>query len=301
QKGVWQTTLLLFLVLLGFLALAVYVFLRVLRPIGILAMKSRQLVPAALRVTTELPYGERGDEIGTLSTAFSDLLRETRERAEEARRKQAEDVRNRELNLKTIGHEIRSPLQALLGLHPPGDPGRHYIDRMVRAVKYLFSGTGPQSSFDSIPLVPEQLDVASFLVQLAANAPLAGIPDVHYEGPAAGVVCFVDPDALEDAVSHLLSNANRHRRAGTAIRLTVLGAPAEVCITVFNEGENIPEEIVERIFDLHFSHTATRDESNQGLGLFVTRNYISRMSGSVAARNHVNGVSFEVRLPVSRL
>ncbi|MCC7464357.1 MAG: hypothetical protein IT480_18085, partial [Gammaproteobacteria bacterium] len=42
QKGVWQTTLLLFLVLLGFLALAVYVFLRVLRPIGILAMKSRQ-------------------------------------------------------------------------------------------------------------------------------------------------------------------------------------------------------------------------------------------------------------------
>lgn len=301
QNGVWQTTLLVFLVLLGFLGLAAYVFVRVLRPIAVLSMQSRQLVPAALRVTTELPYGERNDEIGTLSTAFSDLLRETRERAEQTRRQQAEQVRARELNLKTIGHEIRSPLQALLGLHAPGDPSRHYIDRMVRAVKYLFTGTGPQAMFDSVPLVLEQLDVARFLAQLVANTASAGIPDVRYDGPASGVVCLVDPNALEDAVSHVLANANRHRRAGTPIVLRVAALPAEVCIGISNEGENIPEEFVERIFDLHFSQAEGREESNQGLGLFVARNYVSRMSGSVAVRNHVSGVSFEIRLPVSRL
>lgn len=301
QSGVWQTTLLLFVVLLGFLGLAAYVFVRVLRPISILSTISRRLVPAALRVTTELPYGDRDDEIGTLSTAFSDLLRETRERAEETRRKQAEEVRNRELSLKTIGHEIRSPLQALLGLHAVGDPSRHYIDRMVRAVKYLFTGTGPQSSFDSVPLVLEQLDVAQFLSQLVANAATAGIPDVRYDGPAAGVICLVDPNALEDAVSHVLANANRHRRAGTPIWLRVAALPAEVCIEIANEGENIPDAIVERVFDLHFSQSAAREESNQGLGLYVTRSYVSRMSGSVAVRNRIGGVSFEIRLPVSRL
>jgi len=310
EKGVWQTAALLSLVLFGFLFLAHHFWVRLLRPIWVLSAKATELVSSPIESEQELPYGDNRDEVGTLSTAFNDLLKETRLRAsreqaererrsEETRQKHLEDVKTREVSLKTIGHEIRSPLQALLGLHQVGDPSRRYIDRMIRAVDHLFGKAGP-ASFDSIPIDLQQIDIAAFLSIQATNAATATSPitNVEYIGPLSGVVCKVDPDAFEDAVAHILENAARFRIDTTPILIHLSQQESIATISIANDGPQIPDNLLETIFEFGFSPTENRGDSNQGIGLFAARNYVSRMSGNIVARNTTSGVEFIVSFPL---
>jgi len=312
EKGVWQTAALLLLVLFGFLFLVRYVFISLLKPVWTLSAKSAALMRNSVDSEKELPYGDRRDEIGTLSTAFNGLLRETRTRMvreqedrerrnEEARLKHLDEVKTREISLKTIGHEIRSPLQALLGMHSQDDLSRRYIDRMVRAVANLFGKAGP-ASFDSVPIQLEQVDIAEFLSELASNAAAATTPisDVDYTGPANGIVCHLDPDAFEDTVSHILENAARFRTASSPIRIRLLNGVGTVSIAIGNDGPHIPEDLLETIFEYGFSPTENNDGSNQGIGLFAARNYVSRMSGSIVAHNTPTGVEFTISFPLAK-
>lgn len=312
EKGVWQTAALLFLVLLGFFFLGRHFWARLLKPIWVLSAKATALVSNSVESEQELPYGDNRDEVGTLSTAFNDLLKETRMRAareqaererrsEETRQKHLEDVKTREVSLKTIGHEIRSPLQALLGLHPVGDPSRRYIDRMIRAVDHLFGKAGP-ASFDSVPIDLQQIDIAKFLSDQATNAATAKSPitNVEYIGPLSGVVCQVDPDAFEDTVAHILENAARFRIDTTPIRIHLSQQESIATISISNDGPQISDNQLERIFEFGFSPTENRDESNQGIGLYAARNYVSRMSGNIVACNTTSGVEFTISFPLDK-
>lgn len=310
EKGIWQTAALLSLVLLGFFFLAHHFWVRLLKPIWVLSAKAAELVHSPIESDQELPYGENRDEVGTLSTAFNDLLKETRQRtsreqaererrSEETRQRHLEDVKTKEVSLKTIGHEIRSPLQALLGLHQVGDPSRRYIDRMIRAVDHLFGKAGP-ASFDSVPIDLQQIDIAAFLSIQATNAATATSPitNVEYIGPLSGVVCKVDPDAFEDTVAHILENAARFRFDTTPIHIHLSEQESIATISIANEGPQIPDHLLETIFEFGFSPTENRGDSNQGIGLFAARNYVSRMSGNIVARNTTSGVEFIVTFPL---
>lgn len=312
EKGVWQTAALLTLVLFGFLGLARHFWIRLLKPISILSANAATLARSPVGSEQELPYGNNKDEVGTLSKAFNDLLGETRIRAtreqverekrnEEARQKHLEEVKAREISLKTIGHEIRSPLQALIGLHQDDDPSRRYIDRMIRAVDHLFGKAGP-ASFDSVPIDLQRVDIADFLFNQAINAATAQSPikNVKYNGPRNGIVCQVDPDAFEDTVAHILENAERFRIHDTPIRVHLADDAGTATISISNNGPQIPENLLEDIFEFGFSPTENRDESNQGIGLYAARNYVSRMKGHIRARNTASGVEFTISFPLDK-
>lgn len=312
EKGVWQTAMLLSVILLGFFFLARLFWTRLLRPIGILSTKAKTIANSPVESEQELPYGSNRDEVGTLSTAFNELLKETRIRAaraqlegemrnEETRQRHLEDVRIREVSLQTIGHEIRSPLQALLGLHQIGDPSRRYVDRMIRAVDHLFGKAGP-SSFDAVPINLQKIDIAEFLSDQATNAATAQSPitNVDYIGPPSGVVCLVDPDAFEDTVAHILENAARFRIDATPIRIHLSQDDDITTICICNEGPQIPDNLLDKIFEFGISPTENRNESNQGIGLYVAKNYVSRMSGKILARNMASGVEFIISLPLDK-
>ena len=313
EKSVWQTAVLLALASLGILGLARHFWKQLLKPISVLSANATALARSPVGSEQELPYGNSSDEVGTLSRAFNDLLNETRMRAtreqieretrnDEARQKHLEELKAREISLKTIGHEIRSPLQALLGLHnDESDPSRRYIDRMIRAVNHLFGNAGP-AAFDSVPIDLQLVDIADFLFNQAINAATAQSPikNVKYDGPRSGVACQVDPDAFEDTVAHILENAERFRTEGTPIRIHLANDADIATISISNDGPWIPEDLLEKIFEFGFSPTDNRDESNQGIGLCAARNYVSRMKGHIKARNTASGVEFIISFPVDK-
>ena len=57
-----------------------------------------------------------------------------------------------------------------------------------------------------------------------------------------------DEYSLEDVLTHLLTNADRHRAPGSDITITLEVTGDRASVRVHNAGEQIPAELFERIF-----------------------------------------------------
>jgi signal transduction histidine kinase len=243
--------------------------------------------------------GLRGsDELGLLAGTLAELLERVND---DVRREQIRTAQERE-QLHAVGHEIMSPLQSLLALHPgDSDPSHRYLRRMQQAIRVLYGQASPTEAFEATTLPVNALDIDEFLRHVADNAPHAGITDVRYTG--AGEACLVRGDAyaLEDVVTHVLRNADRYRPPGSPIDIRLAGEEGGgVAVTIHNPGEPIPAELIDRIFEYGVSDAAGEpgaDPAHRGQGLFVARTYMAKMGGTIEARNEPEGgVSFVLRL-----
>lgn len=236
------------------------------------------------------------DELGILAGGLADLLQRVKS---DVQREQLRSQRERDM-LQAVGHEILSPLQSLMVLHPdPADPAHRYVQRMQQAVRVLYGQASPSEALAAAQLELAPLDLDAFLREVAGNARFAGIEDVAYVPRGAPVTVRADPFSLEDVVTHILRNAERHRTPGTPITLTLQVTAAEAVVGIHNRGPAIPEELIERIFDYGVSAAgAAEADGRRGQGLFVARTYMAKMGGAVRCANRDGGVRFELVLPL---
>lgn len=199
-----------------------------------------------------------------------------------------------------VGHEIMSPLQSLMVLHPDAnDASRRYVQRMQQAVKVLYGQASPSEALQAATLNAGTLDLHAFLTHVADNAHFAGITGVHYTG-GEPVHVRADEFALEDVMTHLLRNADRHRTPGTPITLALQLQDNTASVSVHNQGAPIDAALAQRIFEYGVSGAAEDEKpastGQRGQGLFVARTYLAKMGGTIEARNEADGVAFVLTL-----
>jgi two-component system OmpR family sensor kinase len=182
-------------------------------------------------------------------------------------------------------------------LHPnANDAGHRYVQRMQQAVRVLYGQASPSEALQAANLVVGTLDLDAFLRDVASNAHFAGIGDVRYQGAGAALPVRADEFSLEDVVTHILRNADRHRTGGTPITIGLAAQEKSACVTIHNEGPAIEAAALERIFEYGFSGNKPEGGERRGQGLFVARTYMAKMGGTVSARNVDGGVVFELQL-----
>lgn len=204
-------------------------------------------------------------------------------------------ARERE-RLRTIGHEIRSPLQSLLSLHGNDDDrSRRYVKRMQNAVETLFGSASPDQAFSSLQLELETLDLTAFLGAYVSSTQ-ATIRDVKFEPSESGLFTRVDSARLEDVLDNLVANADRFRLPDTPILIRSQRATEGLQILLENQGPNIEPTRLMTIFE--YGESSDKEHNgHQGLGLFVVKTHITRMGGHVVAQNTHDGVAFVITLP----
>ena len=231
------------------------------------------------------------DELGLLAGVLAELMQRVNE---DLRREQLRAAQEQE-QWHAVGHEIMSPLQSLMVLHPAADDASHrYIQRMQQAVRVLYGSASPSEAFAGTSLALQSLDVDEFLRHVAANAVHAGIADVRFDSAGEPVPVRADAYALEDAVTHVLANAQRLRTAGTPITLSLLLGASLASIRIHNSGPQITAERLQRIFEYGESDSA--EGAHRGQGLFVARTYLAKMGGTIEAVNGDEGVTFVLGL-----
>ena len=241
------------------------------------------------------------DELGVLATCLAELL----QRVDESMQRERLRAEQEKDQWMAVGHEIMSPLQSLIALHgAPDDASRRYILRMQQAIRVLYGSASPSEAFQSTTLQLATLELDAFLAQVGANAPHAGIDGVVYDGPAEPVVVRADEYPLEDVITHVLQNAQRHRRAGTPITVRLRADETRATVELHNDGDPIPGDLIDKIFEYGVSGADEADlqedqrhAPQRGQGLFVAKTYMAKMGGTITAENVPGGVRVLLTLP----
>jgi two-component system, OmpR family, sensor kinase len=238
------------------------------------------------------------DELGILAGGLADLLQRVKD---DVQREQARAQQEREM-LQAVGHEILSPLQSLMVLHPGAeDAGHRYVQRMQQAVKVLYGQASPSEALQAASLELQAIDLDRFLRHVADNAHFAGIADVRYAREASPVMVRADEFSLEDVVTHILRNADRHRAPGTPITIALDASQSGAAtVAIHNAGTPIEGALLERVFEYGVSSgggaDAASDTARRGQGLFVARTYMGKMGGTIDACNEHDGVTLRLTL-----
>ena len=101
---------------------------------------------------------------------------------------------------------------------------------------------------------------------------------------------------------NLLDNANKYSDAGSHTKVAVAQRGAELVLEVSDEGQGIPPEDLERVFDKFYRVKQGDGRSaGVGLGLAICRGIITALGGSITAASPAEsgrGTRITIRLPL---
>ena len=258
--------------------------------------------------------------IGTDVTASTKIEAE-RERllaSERAARAEAERAnRLKDEFLATLSHELRNPLNAILGWasvlrrRAPAElsDGLEAIERNARVQAQLISDLLDVARITSgkLRLEAELIDVGKAVAAaIDGVAATAAVKDVeierHLEAPDARIVG--DPGRIQQVVWNLLSNAVKFTPKGGTVSVSVEAVGPAVQIEVKDTGRGIRSEFLPHIFERFRQQDAstTKHYSGLGLGLAIVKHLVELHGGTVEAESggEDSGSTFRVTLPRSR-
>lgn len=215
-----------------------------------------------------------------------------------------------------LGHDLRGPLSTVTAageiltrtdLRP--DNAVELGLRVTRAARYMTAMVHDLLEFartrlggETLPVHPQTANLAQVCTEAIEDA-AAMHPDSRFELIAGTrLEAWVDADRIHQLLVNLLGNAGQHGTPGRPIQMHVAGDETDAMLCVINEGRQIPEEWLQRIFDPMMRLKPDDDAANGvtaglGLGLHVAREIALAHGGSIAADSDGLRTTFTVRLP----
>lgn len=219
--------------------------------------------------------------------------------------------------LATVSHELRSPLQGILGWLTLLQGGRLDAAQTARALQSVERSVRLQAQ-----LVNDIMDIARIeagkveidrapvdLSQLLQTTAEEFVPqararriDLRTESRPCGLV-IGDRERLHQLFANLLSNALKFTPTGGSVTLACDRQGDDVVTTVADTGHGIDPAFLPHLFK-RFSQadtSITRRFGGLGLGLAIVRHLVELHGGTVTAKSEGRdrGATFSVRLPAA--
>ncbi len=278
------------------------------------------------------------DEQGRL-VGFSKVTRDfTARRSAEAVRREAvgsadvqgllHQVDEQRRLLAMISHEVRAPLNALLGYaamleRQVGGSERQpvHLEGLKRAGQHLLGITADlldlsRSNAATLSVSPAVnrigAAVEEALADLESGADVAGITLTNaVSGGPGDLPYWADAARVRQIVINLVSNAIKFTAAGGTVTIsagaadtvsgaTLTGGGPWIYVRVEDTGRGIPPERLDAIFEPYQQSDASDRHRGTGLGLSISRQLARAMGGDLTAKGEVGvGSTFTVWLPMA--
>lgn len=226
--------------------------------------------------------------------------------------------RSKDEFLATVSHELRNPLNAILGWarvlveerETDAERTKKGLDVILRNAKAQVQlvedilevsriVTGKLRLSTGLMDVRAVVDAAVETVRAAAQAKRVSLVTRIVDSP---LTIVADEDRVQQILWNLLSNAVKFTPPGGVVRVSVALEGNAVELVVSDSGEGIDADFLPYVFDRfrQFDGSTTRRHGGLGLGLAIVRHLTELHGGTVKAESEGRGrgASFAVTLPV---
>ncbi|MCL6244418.1 sensor histidine kinase KdpD [Acinetobacter sp. ANC 7200] len=232
----------------------------------------------------------------------------------------SETERLRSALLSSVSHDLRSPLASIIGAADTLSNYRHSMDetdqnslleaihlegeRLDRYIQNLLDMT--RLGHDGLRLARDWIGVdelvGSAVRRLQRYMPQA-LVEVHL--PNDPLNLYVHAALIEQAIFNVLENAAKFSPENKPISIQVSRLKEnEMEITISDQGQGIPENERDRIFDMFYTmERGDRGQHGTGLGLSIVKAIIGAHMGTISASSlsHNQGTCIRMQLPINPL
>jgi two-component system, OmpR family, sensor histidine kinase KdpD len=230
----------------------------------------------------------------------------------------AETERLRTALLTSISHDLKTPLASVLGsagtlrdlADKLTDSERVELlatiidesERLNRFIANLLDMTKLESGAVAPKLSPHDLsEIIGSTLRRAVK--ILQYHSVQLDLAADVPMVALDAVLFEQVLFNLLDNAAKYAAAGTTIFIRTWRDQNSVALQIVDEGEGIPQDDLEHIFDKFYRAVKTDQvRPGTGLGLAISRGFVEAMHGRIVAANRTDrkGAMFTITLPMAQ-
>lgn len=286
------------------------------KPIKKLSYIAREM--AELKFETKYTKHRR-DEIGDLGHSInllSEKLEQTISELKAANNELQSDIENkiqidemRKDFLSNVSHELKTPIALIQGyaeglqenINDDQESREFYCEviideanKMNKMVKKLLNLN--QIEFGSDLVEFERFDIV-LVIQSVVNATRIlfeqkGVTLIFEQ--TEPVYVWAEEYSIEEVVTNYISNALNHVAGEKMIKVKLTKEKGKVRISVYNTGEPIPEEDLEKVWIKFYKvdKARTREYGGSGIGLSIVKAIMNSLHQECGVRNCDNGVEF---------
>jgi signal transduction histidine kinase len=218
----------------------------------------------------------------------------------------------RERMMGVLGHDLRNPLSAVLGLSKllrldealPASV-REGLERIEQACRRMNEMIGTLLDFTQLralgglPITREAVDLHEVALTVVDELRVANPRrDIVVAAPAQ-IRGLWDPARMAQVVSNLVGNALTHGAYDAPVQLSLSLDQHQAVLAVTNRGPAIPPELADRLFEPFQQGPSNGNGRSRGLGLglAIVQAIVQAHGGTIGLESDDQATTFTVRLP----
>jgi signal transduction histidine kinase len=267
---------------------------------------------------------EDGSEISQLACALDGLQDRVAELEQEVEQlttqlQNASEARTQFAALKNrfssmVTHEFRNPLASIqlnadvlkrYNYRLSDEKRLEYVEKILSRVKFLtgvLDDIVTISRAETVGLdfnpVPLNLDALCSEIIAEMQPANGAAPQIAFSADGCGEFSG-DERLVYRIISNLLSNAIKYSLYGGVVQVDLRCEDGDTVLRVTDQGIGVPQDDVERVFDLYHRANNATGIPGAGLGLTIAKSAAEAHGGSITVESTEGvGSTFTVRLPV---
>lgn len=267
---------------------------------------------AVYPVKTQDEIGELGSSINILSkkleTTISELKKANNELESDIQNKIQIDEMRKEF-LSNVTHELKTPIALIQGyaeglqenINDDPESREFYCEVIVDEAMKMNKMVKKLLSLNQIEFGTNQVNMERFDLTALINSVIAST-DILIKQKDIKVVfqtqdpiyVWADEYMTEEVVTNYISNAINHIDEQKVIEIRIIHKQDIVRVCVFNTGEKIPQQDLEKIWIKFYKvdKARTREYGGSGIGLSIVKAIMDAHNRECGVINHENGVEF---------
>lgn len=263
--------------------------------------------------------GKTRDEIAILGNSMNELserLEQTISELKSANNELSSDIQNkiqidemRKDFLSNVTHELKTPIALIQGyaeglldnISEDAESRQFYCDviideaqKMNKMVKKLL--TLNQIEFGQNQVEMERFDLVALIRSILQSVDILArqkqVRMIFEE--MEPVYVWADEYMIEEVITNYVSNALNHVSGANIIEIKLIRKGDVVRVAVYNTGERIPEEELDKVWIKFYKvdKARTREYGGSGIGLSIVKAIMASHNRECGVVNHKGGVEF---------